>query len=74
MSIKTIRKACFFTMFIGFGMLPFLSWGGDIYSEFNGHIGRVDKDGDIYNGSNSRIGHVEPGDVVGALYLLKGEF
>lgn len=49
MHTKTIEKACFFTMFIGFGILPSLSWGGEIYSYSKGPIGHVDP-GDIAGG------------------------
>ena len=57
MSIKTIRKAYLLSMIIGFGILPSLSWGGEVYDRSNGYVGRVD-----------------PGDTVGALYLLKDKF
>ena len=69
MFIKTIKKSCLLSMIIGFGMLPSLSWGGNVTSMSKGAIGRTDKDGRIYNGSYSFIGCVDPGDIVGALYL-----
>ncbi len=74
MFIKTIKKSCLLSMIIGFGMLPSLSWGGDVTSMSKGTIARIDKDGRIYDGSNSFIGRVDPGDIVGALYLLKDKF
>lgn len=48
MSIRTIKKACFLTIFIGFGILPSLSWGRNISSIYT-EDSSIDKDGEIYS-------------------------
>lgn len=55
-------------MFIGFGILPSLSWGRNISSIYT-EDSSIDKDGEIYSFPGP-IGHVDPGDFVGAICLI----